>query len=199
MKQAILVLLFISLYGFTASAQDDAALARGNDFYRRQLFERAEDQYREAVNADPSNTIAQYNLGNALYQQKKFDEAVKWYSSAAAGEKDIVQKSSAHYNAGVSHVRQNDLESAIESFKSALRLTPYDKQARENLQKAMLELKKKQDQQKQAQKEREKNPSKMNQDQANKELERLQEKEKKLQNRIQKQNKEQGGGGAKDW
>jgi tetratricopeptide (TPR) repeat protein len=60
--------------------------------------------------------------------------------------KENLVKSAAHYNNGVIKTKQKDLEGSIEDYKNALRLNPDDLQARENLQKALLELKQKQQQ-----------------------------------------------------
>ena len=52
-------------------------------------------------------------------------------------------KGKAYYNKGVVLSRSKKLEESIEAYKNALRQNPDDKEARENLQKALLELKKK--------------------------------------------------------
>jgi Ca-activated chloride channel family protein len=195
MKKALfLQILFFSLF---VQAQDvNGYISKGNQYYKQTQFDLAEAEYRRALQTDPANATAQYNLANALQKQKKYDEAVqvleKLYSSGANNN----LRSAAAYNQGVAHTKQKALEASIESYKKALRLNPDDKEARENLQKALSELKKKQDEE---QKQQKKSQSNMSQKEAEQKLNLLQQKEKQLQERLQNQNKQKGGKQAKDW
>jgi Ca-activated chloride channel homolog len=193
-KVLFLQILFFSLM---AQAQDAISyISKGNQYYKQTQFDLAEAEYRKALQTDPTNATAQYNLANALQKQKKYDEAVqvleKLYSSGANNN----LRSAAAYNQGVAHTKQKALEASIESYKKALRLNPDDKEARENLQKALSELKKKQDEE---QKQQKKSQSNMSQKEAEQKLNLLQQKEKQLQERLQNQNKQKGGKQAKDW
>lgn len=193
-KVLFLQILFFSLM---AQAQDAISyISKGNQYYKQTQFDLAEAEYRKALQTDPANATAQYNLANALQKQKKYDEAVqvleKLYSSGANNN----LRSAAAYNQGVAHTKQKALEASIESYKKALRLNPDDKEARENLQKALSELKKKQDEE---QKQQKKSQSNMSQKEAEQKLNLLQQKEKQLQERLQNQNKQKGGKQAKDW
>ncbi|HYK56454.1 MAG TPA: tetratricopeptide repeat protein, partial [Flavisolibacter sp.] len=136
------------------------------------------------------------NLANALQRQKKYDEAVQVLEKLYGSGVNNNLRSAAAYNQGVAHTKQKALEPSIESYKKALRLNPDDKEARENLQKALSELKKKQDEE---QKEQKKSQSNMSQKEAEQKLNLLQQKEKQLQERLQNQNKQKGGKQAKDW
>ena len=90
----------------------------------------------------------------------------------------------------------NRPQAAVAEYEQALRLNPDDKEARENLQKALSELKKQQEEQ---QKQQQKSQSNMSQREAEQKLKLLQEKEKELQQRLQNQNKQKGGNQSKDW
>ena len=114
------------------------------------------------------------------------------------------EKARAYYNKGVVLSNQKRLEESIEEYKNALRQEPNDKEARENLQKALLELKKrtppppkKEDKKKQNKKQKEQ--PKMNQKEAEQKLKLLEQKEKELQQRLQRQKSKTGTGGNKDW
>lgn len=113
--------------------------------------------------------------------------------------KEPAAKSRAGYNKGVSLTRQHKLLESIDAYKEALRLVPTDEEARQNLQKALNELKKQQQQQpkedkkkddkdKQKQKPNDlpENKSKLNQKQAEQMLNALRQEEKKLQRGVQK-------------
>ena len=119
-----------------------AGILKGNEFYKAGRFDQAEIQYRKAMEADPGNTVAIHNLANALYKQGKYEDATKLNGALAKSAKDPVSKSVAYYNQGVSYTKMNNLEASIDSYKNALRQNPNDQQARENLQKALLQLKK---------------------------------------------------------
>jgi Ca-activated chloride channel family protein len=99
---------------------------------------------------------------------------------------------------------QKKLEESIEAYKNALRRNPDDKEARENLQKALLELKKKtpppppppkKENKKNQQKQKEQ--PQMNQKEAEQRLKLLDEKEKEIQQRMQ--NAKSGAAQQKDW
>lgn len=185
-------LLFCSIKLFAQTAATH--ISKGNDFYLRLQFEQAEDQYRKALELNPHNTEAQYNLGNALMQQKKYKAAVETYDAIVTDDKNI--KAAAHYNAGVSYTKQQDLSSAIDAYKAALRINPADKEARENLQKALQEQKQ---QQQQNQKNNKGGGGGMNQNDADKKLRDLENKEKDLQRKMQKGQGGQAPSGSKDW
>jgi Ca-activated chloride channel family protein len=170
-----------------------SSIILGNQFYKDGQFEQAEMQYRKALETEPENTTALYNLSNALHRQKKYEDAAKVAATFYKATKDTALKSAGYYNEGVSYSKLNNLEASIESYKNALRLNPNDKESRENLQKALLQLKNKQ--QKKDEK-KQKQDQKMSQKEAEQKLKQLQQKEKELQ---EKMNKKTGGGQTQDW
>ena len=193
MKTTISFILFMVISG-SVHAQN-AAIKKGNDYYRQSQFELAEAQYRKALEEDPSNLIAQYNLANALHQQKKYKEAIDLTEKTAVATPDKKARAASFYNQGVAHTRLKNLEGSIESYKKALRLNPEDQQARENLQKALLEQKKQQQQQQQQQQQ--KQQSSMSQSEAERKLKLLQQRERELQQRMR--SRKQGSGQSQDW
>jgi len=201
------LLAIVSLFVFVSvQAQDaDRHIRRGNDFYKQQQYPQAELAYNEALVSEPNNTTAKFNRANALYKQNKADEAIRVLDDLAFKTNDASAKSKASYNKGVILSAQKKLEESIEAYKESLRQDPNDKDARENLQKALLELKKKNEskkdnkkQQKQ-QKQQQKPQPKMSQKEAEQRLRQLEQKEKDVQQRLQKEKSKQGGGTGKDW
>ncbi|HEV7334039.1 MAG TPA: tetratricopeptide repeat protein [Flavisolibacter sp.] len=184
------------LFALKAGAQSSKAYtSRGNEFYLQLKFNLAEDQYRQALNLEPRNNEAKYNLANALMQQKKFREAIEFYTEVTSGENKNL-RAAAHYNIGVSYSKQKDLPASIEAYKAALRINPEDKEARENLQKALQEQKKQQEDQK---KNQGGGGGGMSQKEAENKLKQLQDKERDLQQRMQNAGKGKGTGGSRDW
>jgi Ca-activated chloride channel family protein len=192
----LISILFPIFLAQTTYAQAEEAIAKGNDYYRSSQFDLAEAQYKAAIAADAANITARHNLANALYKQKKYEEATKVLQGIQKDVSDKGQQSTAYFNEGVIYSRQKDLEASIEAYKAALRRTPSDQQARENLQKALRELKQQQQQQSQAQAQ--KKPSKMDNKQADQKLKDLQAKEKDLQEKLNKQG-QPGNSMPKDW
>src|SRR5687767_7305739 len=178
-----------------AQADVQKALSAGNQYYKENKYVQAADEYSKVLQADPANTTAKFNKANSLYKQDKKLDAVQVYAELASNsnEKDLVSKS--WYNKAVILTDQKNLEESIEAYKNALRNNPNDKEARENLQKALLELKKKkeeekkQDQQQQQKKKQDQkqSTSKMQPKEADQRLRLLQQKEKEVQERVQKQ------------
>ena len=188
------ILIFLVLFSAKTFAQNAGAyISKGNDYYLQLQFDMAESLYRQALDLSPNNTEAKYNLGNALMQQKKFKAAIEMYEGVTTSDNTNL-KASAYYNTGVSYSKQKDLPNSIEAYKSALRINPNDKEARENLQKALQELR----QQQQEQNKQNKGGGGMDQKQADQKLKELQQKEKDLQRKMQNQ-QGRGPGGGKDW
>ena len=196
MKRAM-VAIGLVLWHMGATAQTvDSYMQKGNDYYRQSAYEMAERQYRKVLEKSPQNAIALYNLANALYRQKKYDEAQEVLTRFTSGPVQNPNiKEAAYYNSGVIYSRQRDLPTSIEAYKNALRLNPNDKDARENLQKALSELR---DQQQQNQSQQNQSPS-MNQKQAEQKLKQLAEKERQLQERLQGRNARKGNSQEQDW
>ncbi len=208
MKAKLIILAcFISRVSSAQSPQAEKNIREGNEFYIQQQFDKAASAYGKAMELDPNNGPARFNLGNTLYKQNKQDEAVKVFDELVGntGKDDLKPK--AYYNKGAVLSKQKKLEESIEAYKSALRLDPDDKEARENLQKALLELKKKQppkkeeqDKKKKQQEQQKKQPqSKMSPKEAQQRLKLLAQKEKEVQQRIQKDKSKSGGNQVKDW
>lgn len=191
---ALFLVSFLVLHAQT----EDGALQKGNDYYRLGQFDMAERHYRDVVTSDATNARAKYNLALALYQQKKYAEARTLLDELSQTAQEAGLKSTSYYNEGVVYTKEKDLEKSIEAYKGALRINPDDKQARENLQKALLELKQKQQQQKQNEQERNKSKSRMSPKEAERQLKRLQEKERQLQERLQSRG-QKGNAMPKDW
>ena len=114
----------------------------GNTLYKEQKYDQAEIQYNDVLIKEPGNTTAKFNLANTLYRRGKQDESSKKLDELIAYEKETGLRSQSFYNKGVILSGQKKLEESIEAYKNTLRLNPDDKEARENLQKALLELKK---------------------------------------------------------
>ncbi len=139
---ATVALLLVAL---TASAQTDRQYIReGNKQFRLGQYDKAEVSYRKAVEKNPKNPQAAYNLGNALMAQKKDSAAVQQFEQSARMETNPLRKSAAYHNMGVICQTHKMYDDAIEAYKNSLRLNPNDDETRYNLV-LCKHLKKKQD------------------------------------------------------
>jgi tetratricopeptide (TPR) repeat protein len=202
----LILVLIITRISSAQSPQAEKNIRAGNEFYKQQQFDKAASAYGKAIEAEPNNGLAKFNLANTLYKQNKQDEAVKIFTEVAGNAEKADLKAKAYYNKGAVLSQQKKLEESIEAYKNALRLNTDDKEARENLQKALLELKKKkppkkkEEQKKKQQEQQQKQPqSKMSPKEAQQRLQLLAQKEKEVQQRIQKEKSKPGGNQAKDW
>jgi tetratricopeptide (TPR) repeat protein len=206
MKTSVLLII---LFPIAVIAQPDEAVKNiraGNEFYRVQEWDKAATAYEAALKNEPGNITAEYNLATVRAKQSNMPDAARLYKSVISRSAEPLVKSKSHYNQGVMLSKQDKLEQSIEAYKNALRIDPTDKQARENLQKALIEQKKrnppppKKDDKKQKQNKQQKQPqSKMSQKEAEQRLQLLEQKEKEIQQRRQKARAQGAGGGGKDW
>lgn len=193
-KKAAMLTLFI-ICASAASAQSDRQYIReGNKAFRAGSYDKAEVAYRKALEKNPKSAIASYNLGNALFAQKKDSAAVQSLENAAKMETIPMRRAQAFHNMGVicqSHKMYGD---AINAYQSALRLNPNDDETRYNLE-LCKQQKKKQDQQKKQDKQNKdqgkdkKKQDKQNQDKNNKDQDKQKQQQQKPQ--MSKDNAEQ--------
>jgi len=107
----------------------------GNKYYHRSQFSQAQNAYEQAIALDGGRKFlqAKFNLANALFQQKKYDEATKQFQSFIEQSTTDSWKEQAYYNLGNTFLAVKDYSSAINSFKQSLRINPKDEDARYNL------------------------------------------------------------------
>lgn len=145
MKKTVYILTsFIFLFTAKAFAQNENALIRkGNKLYKEKQFDQSQQEYQKAIEKAPDNPTSNYNLGNAEFRKNSYEDATKSYQTTIDHTNDKSIKESASYNQGVALMKQKKLEESINAWKNSLKLDPYDLDARENLQKALMELKSK--------------------------------------------------------
>ena len=141
--------LFLLIVALSASAQTDRYYIRqGNRLFHCGDYANAEVSYRKAIEKNPKNPQAAFNLGNALMAQKKDSAAIEQFQSAARLESNPLRKAQAYHNIGVICQTHKMYGEAIEAYKNSLRLNPNDDESRYNLV-LCKHQKKKQDQNKQ--------------------------------------------------
>lgn len=169
-------------------------IAKGNEAYRKGDLTTAIEAYKNALRKDPENNTARFNLANALQKQNEIKEANKNYDQVIEKADVSSLKSESNYNKALAYLREKDLLKAIASFKESLKQNPNDDDARENLQKALNEVKQQQQQnQKQQNKQQQQNPKQQKQKPLNKDMmqqkfNELRNQENQLQQKLQDKN-----------
>jgi Ca-activated chloride channel family protein len=185
-------------------------IREGNKLYKEGRYEEAVLQYEEALKKNPDDFTAIYNRSNALAKKGDKAGAMEGYEKIIQKGKDPRLVEKAYYDKGVLHQQQQQLDESILAWMEALKMDPEDKEARENLQKALREKKQQQEKEeekekeekkdKKEEKEKEKKPqqSKLNKKQVEQLLKALEQKEKEVQKKMQ----QKGGSPSrpeKDW
>ena len=189
-KNMMIVLLLVSV---SAMAQTDRQYVRqGNKHFRQGNYAEAEVSYRKALEKNSSNSQALYNLGNALFAQKKDSAAIQQYESAAKVEKNSLRRAKSFYNIGVVCQNHQMFGEAIEAYKEALRLNPKDDCCRYNLELCKRQQKRQQNkkQQNQQDKKQQNNKDKQKQQDQQKKQDKQQQ-QKQDKNKMSKDNAEQ--------
>jgi Ca-activated chloride channel family protein len=198
--KGILLFFLAACWTALAGAQKvSPQLRSGNKLYREGEFEKSVGDYDKGLAKDSGNNTLRYNKGNAQYKMGNQDGANSSYEEVIQSGRDPQLTEQSYYNKGVVYQKQQQLDASIDAWKKALLLNPDDREARENLQKALREKKQQQDQEnqkkdqkkKQDQKQDKENrqpppqQSKLNQQQVEQLLKALEQKEKEVQKRMQ--------------
>lgn len=130
---------------------------KGIEAFRRGDFAAALEQFLSAKGLKPQEPRLRNNTAEALYQLKKYKEALDELASIDATRLGPA-RAAFHYNLGNVQYRLGQYPQALESYKSSLKLDPDDVAAKKNYE---LTLKKIQEQQQQQQQ-----PQPQQQDQA---------------------------------
>ena len=173
------------LFSLSVSAQKaNNMIRRGNSAYNDKKYKDAEIDYKSSVEKDPQSFAGNYNLGNAYYKQKNYDEAGKQFLQSSGMSKNPEELSKSYYNLGNTLMNAEKYQESLEAYKMALRLNPNDDDARYNLAYALSKLR--QQQNKDQKKDQQQQQQQQNQDQK-----KQQQQQQQQQDQQQQQQKEQ--------
>lgn len=198
MKRVFVISICLFLcHSFVFTQEESKDVRFGNKLYKENKFTDAEAFYKKGLSKNDQSFEATFNLGDALYKQKKYSEAIEQFTKASTLEKDKEKIASAYHNIGNAYFKSEELGKSIDAYKKALKNNPKDDETRYNLALAQKYLKQQQNQQQPQKKEEE---EKMSEDNAKQILEALLQDEKEVQNKVkQKQQQSQKPPVEKDW
>jgi Ca-activated chloride channel homolog len=186
-QRAITFFIYTLLTVLTSLAQNENKFIReGNDFYKRNNFAAAEKSYSKSIEKNKESLDAQFNKGDALYKQKKYEDAANLFESLTKKTNDKGKLAQTYHNLGNSLLQNKKYEDCVKAYQNALKLNPKDEDTRYNLAYA----KKKLEQQNQQNKNDKNKDNKGNQDQQKQDSQGDKKEEKKDQNQDSKDQKE---------
>jgi len=165
-------------------SQSVHALVRdGNDAYEKGKYEDAEVGYKKALEKDSKSKEAHFDLGDAYYKEKRYDESAREYGNSASAMTDTREQAQSLYNIGNTLYQQNRYEDAAGAYRKSLRLNPKDDDTRYNLLMSQAKLK---DQQNKKNKDDKKDKNKNQDQKQNQNQKNQQDQQKQQQNQAQK-------------
>ncbi len=186
---SFLVIMMLMIFPLDVSAQSHKSLRllrEGNNMYNKKNYKDAEIKYRKALENSSDYLKATYNLGNSLYKQGRFDEALKSYQEVinhAGVDKKVA--SAAWHNMGNVLLNNQKYRESMDAFKNALMLDPKSDKARYNYEYARKKLQQQQQQQQQQ------NQQQQNQQQQQNKQQQQQNQNKQDKNKKQNQQQQQ--------
>ena len=190
-RSGLIALFFLICFSGPVWAQADRKFIRqGNRQYEKDKFPESEIYYRKALDKNKGSGDAVFNSGDALYKQKKYEDAGKQFTESHRMNEDRDKKSSSLYNLGNSLLMANKIQESIEAYKNSLRLKPDNAEAKYNLAYAQ-DLLKEQQQQQQQQQQNEDNKDQEKKDDGNKNQDQEKDSQDKQNNDQQKDKQDQ--------
>jgi tetratricopeptide (TPR) repeat protein len=190
MKRKIFILtgVMILLPALLHGQAERKYIRQGNKQYKEEVFDESEILYRKALEKEEQSYSGEFNLGDALYKQDKFEDAARSFNKLAENQTDPLKLGELYHNLGNSLLKANQLEASIEAYKQALRNNPADDETRHNLAYA---LRMQQQQQQQQDQDQDQQEQQQDQDQQNQDQNQEQQDQQQNQDQQQQQNQDQ--------
>ena len=186
MKNSYYISLLFLVTTFSSYSQDDPnnLVFNGNKQSINKNYTEAEVEYRKAISKDKAKSKAAHNLGNILFENENYDEAIQEYFKTQKNSELDLERHSAFHNLGNTYMKKKDYAQAVEAYKNALRSNSEDDETRYNyaLAKEFLEGDKRQN----------------SQDNSKSEDEKKDKSEDKKENKDEKQNSDQNSDSNKE-
>jgi tetratricopeptide (TPR) repeat protein len=197
-----ILVIFIALFSITQvwAQQEGPDLRRGNNEYKHENYTEAEVNYRRGLDKNNDSFEGHFNLGDALFRQEKYPEALEQYQKAESLLKgdDKTRKAeldrrlaATYHNMGNALYAQQQYDKSVAAYQQSLRHNPKDNDTRYNLVKAMQQLQQQQQNQNQQQNQEQKNDSTQQQPQEQQQQEQQNQQQEQNQDQMDRETAEQ--------
>ena len=132
-----IILIVVTFSSIVLSQSLRSLVNKGVDLYKEGKPSDAEVNFKKGLEMEPKNFTTNFNLGDAYFKQKRFDEAIKSYQKALAESKTNEQKAQVYHNIGNSLLKDKKINQSIAAYKQALKLNPNDPDTKYNLSYAL--------------------------------------------------------------
>ena len=133
--------LFLSAVLFISSlalAQSKRELNNdGVDLYKTKKYADAEVKFKKGLEKDPELFQGHFNLGDAYYKQRRYDEAIQSYKNSLQFTEHKENQSKVYHNIGNSLLKQQKYQESIGAYKNSLKQNPDDLETKYNLSYAL--------------------------------------------------------------
>ena len=96
-------------------------LKKGVSFIKSKELEKAIDEFKKAIELNPSDGVSYYNLGICYLRLERFQEAVKPLETYVTFHPD---KAFAYYNLGYVYTKIGEKDKSLVAYNKALQLNP---------------------------------------------------------------------------
>ena len=195
-----ITLISLCIASLLFAQQESSDVRRGNRQYNDSNYTEAEVNYRRGIDKNASSFEAYYNLGNALFRQEKYPEALEAYAQAEKlldandqqQKEELVNRLAATYhNMGNAYYVQQQYDKAIAAYQQSLRQNPKDHETRYNLVKAMQQLQQQQNQQQQQQNQQQNDSTQQQQQEQQQNQQQQQQQQEQQEQQMDKETAEQ--------
>ena len=153
--RSLFTIVFLCSFALLFAQQEAPDVRKGNRAYNSENYTEAEVNYHRALDKNEQSFEAHFNLGDALFRQEKYPEALEQYVQAEKCLKanDKLRKeelqnrlAATYHNIGNALYAQQQYDKAVNAYQQSLRNNPKDNDTRYNLVKAMQQLQQQQQQ-----------------------------------------------------
>lgn len=145
----LLIATLLVITSVVYSQSERKSVRQGNREFKKGEYLDSEISYRSAVELNPSSIKGNFNLGDALYKQEKYEDAAQIFDELSSLDIDPADKAKIFHNLGNSFFKNQKFSESVESYKNALRNNPNDIETKYNLAQAQRMLSQQQQQQNQ--------------------------------------------------
>ena len=154
----LLTIICLCSFSLLFAQQEGPDVRKGNRSYGKENYTESEVHYRRGLDKNSDSFESHFNLGDALFRQEKYPEALEQYVEAEKclkvaedlrEEKLNSRLADTYHNIGNACYAQQQYDQAVAAYQQSLRHNPKDDETRYNLVKAMQQLKQQQQQQQQ--------------------------------------------------